>query len=190
MLSSMSVSLRCVAGTAKNASSLGATPPYGAPARPCRARAPRRTPSRRSGASHAHEVGLNRRERSSFTASPAPVQHRVQIRVGDGERVEQEFAAGQVVVEIGQPRLGLRQRVCRRALRCLPVEQRQEQPLVQLGADEQSHCCSRARAMPPRGARFASGKRSATYCRIAAFSVSSAPSSMRIAGTRPSGLTP
>ena len=51
-----------------------------------------------------------------------------------------------------------------------------------------SHCCRRARAMPFAGARPAAGKRSATYCRIAAFSVSTSPSSVRKVGTMPSGL--
>ena len=51
-----------------------------------------------------------------------------------------------------------------------------------------SHCCRRARSIPLAGARFAPGKRSATYCRIAAFSVSRSPSSVRSVGTMPSGL--
>src|SRR5437588_654294 len=43
--------------------------------------------------------------------------------------------------------------------------------------------------MPGPVAMPACGKRSATYCRIAAFSVSTSPSSVRSVGTSPSGLT-
>ena len=44
--------------------------------------------------------------------------------------------ASEIVVEIGEPRLALCQRIGRRAFGCLLVEQRHEQPLVQFGADE------------------------------------------------------
>src|SRR4051812_29066137 len=52
-----------------------------------------------------------------------------------------------------------------------------------------SHCCSFERSMPGLAPMLESDNRSATCCRIAAFSVSVTPSSVRTTGTRPSGLT-
>ena len=65
-----------------------------------------------------------------------PVQDRVEIRVSDGETIEQILAAGEVAVEILQPRFIFLQGVLSRSLRRLLIEQRNEKPLVQFRADE------------------------------------------------------
>src|SRR5215211_7191616 len=59
-------------------------------------------------------VGLNSREAVELHGCRhAPVQHCVEIRVGDREPIEQEFATGEMVVEISESRLALRKRVRR-----------------------------------------------------------------------------
>jgi len=65
-----------------------------------------------------------------------PVQHGVEIRVCDAKTVEQEFAAGEVAIEIVQARIIFFQRVCPCPFRRLLVEQRNKEALVQFRADE------------------------------------------------------
>src|SRR6516164_10702312 len=67
---------------------------------------------------------------------PRLVQHDGQIGVGYAERVEQEFAAGEVVVEIVETRPVFFPRIGLGFLGRLAIEQWDEQALVQFGADE------------------------------------------------------
>src|SRR5262249_37541708 len=65
-----------------------------------------------------------------------PVEHHGQISVGDAEPIEQKFAAGQVVVEVGEAGLVFFQSVGLGALAGLAIEQRAEQAFVQPRANE------------------------------------------------------
>src|SRR5215216_1517657 len=68
-------------------------------------------------------VGLNSREVVELHGCRhAPVQHCIEIRVGDREPIEQEFAAVEMVIEIRKPRLTLCECVPRGSFRRFLVE--------------------------------------------------------------------
>ena len=119
-----------------------------------------------------------------------PVQHGGEIGVRHAEMIEQEFAAPRDICRGSRaariifaacttsPRPA---RPCSREVRTGPCAARCRQSRAIDAAG-----CVR---LPSAAEMPAFGKRSATYCRIAAFSVSTVPSSVRRAGTKPSGLT-
>src|SRR5262245_40910569 len=65
-----------------------------------------------------------------------PVEHSEQIGVRDAETIEQEFTAGQIGVQVGEPAFALLQDARLGLVRRLGIEQGNEQGLVQLGAGE------------------------------------------------------
>jgi hypothetical protein len=65
-----------------------------------------------------------------------PVDDGDEVSVGDAEMVEQELAAGEIFFEIVESRQALAEDLGLHFRRCLAVEHRHEQSLVQLGADE------------------------------------------------------